>query len=1308
MGHSTPQYPKSDAAMNFVSRLRNKAAGFLGHLFAASALVCAAGAAPAMAATATVTVDQSPLIIQRSLPPNVVLMLDDSGSMDWDYMPDWGYLGSTSSDAVRNASINGAYYNPGVTYTPPPKADGSLYPAPAGLASAYTNGFAATGATDITQFTGGNSSNGRTFPYYTALQATTTSTYAAAMACVAGDSLQTGGTNKGKCQHSSGGWNPTYTYYAPNVPTCNSGDVLSGTQCTKSTTTSKNFFTYTTGAGNTQHYVGLTGSCALLAVTQQTVCDDSVATQQNVANWFSYYRTRILLAKSGLMNAFFGLDATFRVGFGSIDGGKNNNYKNLPADRVSYADAYNGGTNYIATVQPFGDGTSASDQKTRFWTWVANATANGGTPLRQALDAVGSYYTTAQPWNGMNSDPDYDTAAASSQLACRQSYTILTTDGFWNESFSGVGDVDGSSGSTIKGSNDQSYTYSPAVPYADGSVTSTTDTKAAVCSSGSYTLKSPDSTHSTYYCYRSLTGSTQAPTCSGSGYTLSADKGTCSKTTTTGASYSDTLADVAMKYWRTDLRPGIDNEVPTNTEDPAFWQHMTTFTLGMGFDGKDGTGAVLDKDRMERIFAWANGNSSKAISDFSWPKPQSDSINNIADLAHAAVNGHGGFYSAKNPNDFSDGLKEALKRASERVGTGASLAANSTQLQTGTVAYQANYWTAKWKGDLKSLQVDPTAGTIAGNPNWTASGNLPAASSRNIKTYNPSLAAGSRYVDFSWASLSKAQQDALLAVPLSADALFSNAGLVNYLRGDSSQELSNGGVFRNRDTPLGDIVNSQPVYVGAPNADQFYTESFAGTSTFAQYASSKSKRAGVVYVAADDGMLHGIDAASGRENFAYLPGAVITSGLSALASPDYGGAVAHSFFNDGELTVGDVYMGNPASWRTVLVGTTGRGVARAVYALDVTDPANVALLWERSAGDGLANSSYIGQMVGKPVIAQTADGTWSVLIGNGYNSAAGKSALLQFALADGGLNVHDTTDSSGLAAPAVWMDPSGNGVSTTAYAGDADGDVWSFTLNTSEGTNDTATPGSPGVKVFVARDDDDKLQPITSGLLVGRNPQTGDTWVFFGTGRYLNSGDLSDTSVQSWYGLIVESGTRGLAVKSSMTRSANLAKRSITAEAGNARAVTTLAEAAAGDAGILGRSGWYIDLVSPVAGDQGERMVTPNQFQGNLLLGTTRIPQASDPCNPSGKGWIMALDPFTGTNPSQAFFDINGDGRIDASDLIDGKPAAGIGFSSLPNNPIFVGSAMLTSFDNGAASSTQTSSSTGALQRVSWRELIAH
>ena len=1275
--------------MNTSSRPRSRFSGFLGKLLYSSLSIWMLGVVYTPALAATVPVDQSPLIIQRSLPPNVVLMLDDSGSMAWDYMPDKGYLTSTTSDGYRNSTNNGTYYNPSVTYAPPPQANGiDNYPASPGLDKAYNDGFRDTSAVDVRSYNGGS------YDYFTALPRETSASYAST--CDSGYTLNM----------KSGTWWCTRSSRSDRTPICSSGDSLSSDQGT-CTTTTINLFTYTTGSAAgpyTRHYVGLTGDCAKVAAASRTNCDDSSTTQQNVANWFSYYRTRILMAKSGLMNSFSTLDPTFRVGFGSING---NNSAGLPSPTSTY------NTKVIAQVAPFGNG-STSTQKNKFWSWLVGVDANSGTPLLSSLDAVGQYYQSAQPWQGMSSDPDYTTAAGSTELACRQSYTILTTDGFWNGStpsaITSRGDVDGTAGTAVTGVNGQSYTYTPALPYRDGGLTTTNAlksfsqtglTSAQCATSYNNAISPPNSAQSpeNYSWVAATTGKNSKPSQCKYGYI---------QTTTSTVSYSGTLADVAMTYWNTDLRSTVANEVPTNAEDPAFWQHMTTFTLGLGFTPQYSDGSKIP---MDQVFAWANGDSSKAINPFIWPQPSADSINNIADLAHAAVNGHGGFYSATSPESFATGLKEALKRAAERVGTGASLAANSTQLQTGTVAYQANYWTAKWKGDLKALAVDSTSGAIATSPTWTAAGQLPATAiaTRNIKTYNPSASAGSQFVDFKVAtdgslpSLSTAQHTALSTV---GGAATNETDLINYLRGDASKEQANMGSYRNRDIPIGDIVNSQPVYAGAPNPNQFYTEKFAGSTVFAQYASNNASRAGTVYVAANDGMLHAFDAGTGAETFAYLPGAVITAGVSALASPDYGGTVAHGFFNDGELTIADAYIGSPVGWKTVLVGTTGRGVAKTVYALDITDPASVKFLWERSAGDGKANSTYIGQMTGKPVIAQTADGTWSALIGNGYNSTAGVAALLQFNLADGTLNVHKTTDTSGLAAPAVWMDPSGNGVSTAAYAGDANGNVWSFALNTSVGTSATATPDSDGVKLFTAMDASGNVQPITAGMLAGKDPNTGNTWVFFGTGSYLTTTDLANLSTQSWYGLIVQSGTSGLAVTAASTRTANLVQRSITAEVGNGRAATTLAQAAAASASITGKSGWYIDLTSPVNGAEGERMVTPNQFQGNLLLGTTRIPQATDPCNPSGRGWIMAIDPFTGTNPSTSFFDINGDGKIDSSDEVDGAPAAGIGFTSLPNNPIFVGSTMLTSFDNGSTSSIKTSSSTGGMERVSWRELI--
>jgi type IV pilus assembly protein PilY1 len=1240
---------------------------------------------PALAATTpSPVVDQAPLIIQKALPPNIVLMLDDSGSMAWDVMPDWSYLSSTSADALVNSDVNGVYFNPTTTYTPPIKADGTSY-ANADFNSALTNGFDSSSTkVDLSSYDGSSdvSRNGtsKSDLGYSINVGASSSFYAPTDCTASGNKASQ--TYVGYCYYSNY-TNQTYSFTANGYyyfSRCNAGDAYFGTQSSgQCASVYRKFFTYTTrdtSGAYTRHYVSkTTGDCALVGLSS-TTCDETAKTRQNVANWFTYYHTRILMAKSGVMNAFSSVDSTFRIGFGSING---NNDSNLP----TLNDKYGSNDNRIAKVVPFGDGSSGS-QKASFWSWVAGSKANNSTPLRRSLDAVGRYYTTDQPWQTSASDTN--------ELACRQSYTILTTDGFWNGGNPNVDNVDNTAAGPITGPSNEPYSYNPAPPYSDGN--------------------------------------------------------------------SNTLADVAMKYWVTDLRTA-SNEVPTSKEDPAFWQHMVTFTLGLGFSPVNISGnSTADDD----IFAWANGGS--AIANFSWPTPSADNINNIADLEHAAVNGHGGFASAKTPDEFNQALKKALQRASDRVGTGASLAANSTQLKTGAFAYQANYYTGNWKGDLKAIVVDPNSGALALTPTWTASSKMPAASSRNIYTYNPSVTPVAAVAFNATSGLSSAEQTAL-----GSDAT-TQLNMINYLRGDASKEKSApNGIYRTRETPLGDIVDSQPVYAGQPDANQFVGQSFTGSDTYASFAASTraTTAQGLLFVAANDGMLHAFNADTGAEGYAYLPAAVITTNssttgrttgdLATLADPDYGTttAVPHQFFNDGELTVADVYFGT--AWHSVAVGTTGRGLAKAIYALDVTDPANIKLLWERSAGDGKANADFIGQMTGKPVIAQTNDagtadstgnGNWSVLIGNGYNSKNGTAALLQFAIKDGTLSVHatDSTTGNGLAAPAVWLDDLSTGISTSAYAGDAKGRVWSFLLNaivkSGNGSNAVYTPtpypSSAGVKLFTATDGTN-AQPITAGMLVGKNSLTQDLWVFFGTGQYLSNSDLATRTTQSWYGLIVKSATAGLAADgtNSVTRS-SLKQRSIIAETlGNAevlnadgtvktaaispaRAVT----AAPSSSDMAGKSGWYMDLLSPTsttAGDgtvtytanqtaEGERIVTPNQFQGNQLLATTRIPEAVDLCNPSGRGWIMAVDPFTGTNPKSSFFDLNGDGQINQPAdyiMVNGTAVAtsGIGFSSLPNNPIFMGGSMLVSFDNGGAISIKTSGTSNTLQRVSWRELIA-
>ncbi len=667
-------------------------------------------------------------------------------------------------------------------------------------------------------------------------------------------------------------------------------------------------------------------------------------------------------------------------------------------------------------------------------------------------------------------------------------------------------------------------------------------------------------------------------------------------------------------------------------------------------------------------------------------------------------------YFANNGANMIAGLNAAFtKIQADASGSGASLAANSTQLNTGTTTFQARYFSSVWAGDLTAYAVGST-GAISTASLWSAASLLPttvaAAQNRVIKTTTDGTASG--VVDF---NASIATSSPLRTAALGSSTTIQNS-VINYLRGDPSTTT-----FRSRTTALGDIVDSQPVFVGASDPNIFYGKTFTGSgATYATFAAGTTSRKKRIWVAANDGMVHGFNAEctinssangcanttplAGAEIFAYLPKAVILgTGVAAiknLTDPQYGSStVPHQYFNDGELTVADVYFTSDSKWHTVLVGTTGRGPAKAIYALDITDPTTTpSLLWEKSATD----SNYIGQMIGKPIIAQTADGVWSVLIGNGYNSANNTAALLQFAISDGTLTVHTTnsTANNGLAAPAVWLANPTNGISTEAYAGDLMGNVWQFNLS-----------GTTGTIVFTAKDSSStpKAQPITAGMLIGKDPATSNVWLFFGTGRYLTQTDLSDKSVQTWYGIIVE-GTN--AVSSSSTRS-SLVQRTIAGEttaSGSTVAARAITPPTAGD--ISGRSGWYMDLQYGTAA--GERMVTPNQFQGSLLLGTTRIPTSADPCNPSGSGWVMVISPFTGAPPSSSFFDVNSNGTVGTDDLITiggvTYVAAGIGFAHAPNNPIFVGNSMLLSFDDASTRSYNTAGNVGILKRLTWRELV--
>jgi type IV pilus assembly protein PilY1 len=621
------------------------------------------------------------------------------------------------------------------------------------------------------------------------------------------------------------------------------------------------------------------------------------------------------------------------------------------------------------------------------------------------------------------------------------------------------------------------------------------------------------------------------------------------------------------------------------------------------------------------------------------------------------------FFAAADATRMVQGLTEAFESiVQEKRGSGSALAADSETLTADGFVYSGSYQSGSWSGDVAAYAIDPAKGTLASTATWSASEKLAAQAWNRRKIH---IAMNGALVPLTWSTLSSDQQGVL-----------GNTQVLDYLRGN--RELEGKNEFRVRTSVLGDIVNSAPVYVGAPNADLYWGRTFRGAKLYQAYVSAKASRRPVVYVGANDGFVHGFEAGrgtnAGQETFAFMPASAITPDLFRYSRSGY----SHHYAVDGELTVADVFVGQ--RWRTVLVGTRGRA-GPGIYALDVTDPDHVSLLWELDGKD----LPTLGASLGKPLIGQVGDGEWRVFLGNGPESAQGGASLISVDLGSGQAEVMTAGNGpdNGLSAPRLW-DRDADGFIDTVYAGDMKGKVYRFKVGS-----------APQVEVLFDARGSDGGQAVTAAPLVARNPADGTTWVFFGTGKLLEQSDLTRQDVQSWYGLI----DRGQVI----TGRGGLVATRILAESGSARAIDQNSEP--------GRDGWVMDLLSPGAKRRGERMVVPNRFQGRALIGTTRIPDGSNPCNPSGSGYIMAIDPFTGGRLDTSFFDHDGNGVVgNEGDLIDadGNPVPSSGYlvEQGPNMPIFVGDHLQVSLEDGSVESVKTNSIGNRVRRVSWREVV--
>ncbi len=1038
-------------------------------VFLATFVLTAAVGATNVAQAEPLEISDAPLFVAVSVGPNIMFTFDDSGSMQWEAMPDditfWSHMyprpnnlygpvnysqripwfGDNQAWNLRLRSFdvdgspreNALAYNPHRQYKPWVKSDGSLFDPADPEDALYNPASPGLGGMDLTERTwhyywwdNGNRNDWRQFWPITFYMYKGSGSVNSPNSYV---KYQFHGSNAYKADPADSSLTPVSGFDWPNGPS-------------------------------------------------RTVSEE----RQNFANWFTFYRSRALVARAGIGRAFSTLPSNARVGFGAINKGS------TQVDGVSTRTVIDG-------VRSF----SGEDRET-FYERLYDRHLTGSTPMRRAAEGVGEYFERTDsrgPWSTTPGSSD------GKNLECRQSFHILMTDGFWNGGDPGVGNADGSGATSYTGPDGQSGGYTPSDPFRDN--------------------------------------------------------------------LPNTLGDVAMYYWKRDLQGDLENRVPVNEADPAFWQHLTSFGVGLGVTGdldpEDVQQAVLQGDAVD------------------WGNPYSSDSSKIDDLLHFGINGRGGFFSAADPDEFAEKLSGILSEIVARANSTTSVAVSSTRLDAGAFVYRALFDSEDWSGELIAEDVYEET-VIFANDELADKG----TSNRDIYTFVPDndeqgdpdqIGDGSAVAFDTGAAGDIGER---LAIDDDADSDLWNAeNLISYIRGNDSLEGPDG--FRERSVMLGDIINSRPVASTAGNegwgrVDDDYLDYIAGHKNdprdCPETGSCDYARRDTVFVGANDGMLHAFDARNLEEYFAYVP-ASVHGNLKHLADRNY----SHKYFVDGQIAVGDANF--EGDWGTYLVGTLGAG-GKGVYALDVTDPEEFDeddVMWELTAED----DPDIGYTYGEPVITRLNDdaGTWVAIFGNGYNSQDLQAHLFVVKLSNGEIlqkiPVGDA-GSNGLSGVAALRDVNEQTHVDRIYAGDLEGTMWRFDFE----------DGTASVKY------DSGLyssgRPIVSRPALTLDP-SGGVLVYFGTGKLIEKADKTDQSLERFYGIR----DRGASV-----------------EWGD------LASSESGG----GVGGWYISLDS--SGQNGEKTFGPPRigFGGYVTFAT--FEPVNDACTPGGSQRLYLRDSLTG------------------------------------------------------------------------------
>ena len=1227
----------------------------------------------AAGANAALNLSRPPLFVKPPPAPNIIFTFDDSGSMARAYTPNETYEAylprNLAVDQCRwrdfphlySSDPNGQYFNPLVTYVPPVYADGTSFP-PSEFTNAYLDGFAAyrTQGTPNTAISRmnlaldyrasvifdaslGNGTNSRV--NFAATSNATTCDLNNNRAWVRegarGLPLDVGfqpGTSPIPPPLTTGsqrqrafyftydgpktgpGGNPTLLEMYGHPGTLNSaGTALDATSV---------------GLGNTTKYNRMRYVARLIPV-------GNLVAEQNFANWYTYYRTRNLMGRTAASVAFSQLPSNVRLAWQGLNG------------------------NFLVASTPIAAiGSTAppiNAQRTGFFRYLHEVLAPGGTPSRQATERVRRYLDQTNTSLMTASNPYYDatisaTTGVPTVVSCRQNYHMLFTDGGWR-----ITD------STFDNKNYDQNSPNIVTPLP---VTWLRPGVTRPAYGGPY----PNANTSVYNSGPSQGGK--------AGY-----------------------ADVSFYGWATDLRPDLNNNVepfigdrtttttpvpadilsdpfvywnPSN--DPATWQHMVQFVVAFGLTSTlDFPGDLPDLRSGAKVWTDWNGTTGE----------DGEGFQKVDDTWHATLNSRGELFSANNPQEVVQQMNQVFQSISDRTASVSAVSVSSSLLTTASLSYQTFFNASSWSGTVqgKQRQANSNVDTVV----WDAACRLdggPCSAIAGIPSYvapdpmsDRKISTGS--VDFTWGSLSGAQQTAL-------NKDFDNNGAADtrgqdrlaYIRGVRSQE---GTLFRTRASRFGAVVNSNALVVGGSNdnywrgnQDPLRPRQFSGgvsdetKTNFLAHVEAIKNRPTTVYVGANDGMLHALDALTGVERWAFVPNAVFKN-LARLSSKSN---LFTQSYVDSTPVVREVFIGS--QWRTLLVGALRLG-GQGVYALDVTDPNPISpsarFKWEFN--DSI--DTDVGFTYGRPIIAR-ARGGWVVLVPGGYNAgvvtegvnpAAGSERAVLYVLnANTGALIRKfsgldfpTSDASSIglssivggdyvfeagasSLPLQVLTPSlgaadsalrrtQDQVMDVAFAGDNQGNVWRFNFE-----NDS--PAAWSVRKFFAGG-----QPVTAQPRVAT--ANGYAIIAFGSGRFVDENDRTITAQQRLYGVY----DPGPNYTGYPITPASLVLQTSTTSVVNGRVLLSSSD---NPVVVSATSlGWQTNLIGV-----GERSIVAatSIFNPPRLIFPTFTPNgdpaaANDPCRETGISTIYVLNPENG-GPARsegfAAFDVNGDGVINNSD----------------------------------------------------------